>query len=80
MCELLDERSSWSVFHLRGKGPREDLIWLGAQETALLPELIKPGLETWVFFSVWGYAVDCPRDKRKDLVKSLVLSFIVLPI
>jgi len=48
-CELLDKRSSLSVFHLRGKGPREDLMWLGAQETALLPELIKTGLEMWGF-------------------------------
>lgn len=79
-CELSDERSSWSIFHLRGKGPREDLIWLGSQDTALVPELIKPGLEMYVgFFSAWEYVVDCLRDKRKGLVKLLVLSFIILP-
>lgn len=57
-----DKRSLLSIFQLRGKGAREDLVWLRAQETALLPELVKPGLAT-CFFPLHG---DSPRDKRKD--------------
>lgn len=58
-------RGQGTVFYLRDRGPREDLLWLGTQGTALLPQLIKLGLEMYYFHLMWGCVADCPRDKRR---------------